>query len=131
MKKIIRLTESDLLRMIKRMVKESKGNINETMSSDIVLINDEDINEDEIVKKEEFINKYGERIVMVEMNNGDVLIKHSDVGNKFMLFDSLLQKTGEHHYRLRIYFNEEERGYIASFFNGTNYESLIPGLSVR
>ena len=127
MKKIIRLTESDLVRMIKRVV---KGSINESMNNDIVLIDDEDINEDDIVKKEEFINKYGERIIMIEMSDGEVLIKHSDVNKKFMLFDSLIQKTGDH-YRLRIYFNEEERGYIASFFNGTNYESLIPGLSVR
>jgi hypothetical protein len=67
---------------------------------------------------------------MIEMSDGEVLIKHSDVNKKFMLFDSLIQKSGDH-YRLRIYFNEEERGYIASFFNGTNYESLIPGLSVR
>jgi hypothetical protein len=127
MKKIIRLTESDLVRMIKRVV---KGSINESMNNDIVLIDDEDINEDDIVKKEEFTNKYGERIIMIEMSDGEVLIKHSDVNEKFMLFDSLIQKSGDH-YRLRIYFNEEERGYIASFFNGTNYESLIPGLSVR
>lgn len=127
MKKIIRLTESDLVRMIKRVV---KGSINESMNNDIVLIDDEDINEEDIVKKEEFTNKYGERIIMIEMSDGEVLIKHSDVDDKFMLFDSLLQKTGDH-YRLLIYFNEEERGYIASFFNGTNYESLIPGLSVR
>jgi hypothetical protein len=127
MKKIIRLTESDLVRMIKRVV---KGSINESMNNDIVLIDDEDINEDDIVKKEEFTNKYGERIIMIEMSDGEVLIKHSDVNKKFMLFDSLIQKSGDH-YRLRIYFNEEERGYIASFFNGTNYESLIPGLSVR
>ena len=127
MKKIIRLTESDLVRMIKRVV---KGSINESMNNDIVLIDDEDINEDDIVKKEEFTNKYGERIIMIEMSDGEVLIKHSDVNKKFMLFDSLIQKTGDH-YRLRIYFNEEERGYIASFFNGTNYESLIPGLSVK
>jgi len=127
MKKIIRLTESDLVRMIKRVVKDS---INESMNNDIVLIDDEDINEDDIVKKEEFTNKYGERIIMIEMSDGEVLIKHSDVNKKFMLFDSLIQKSGDH-YRLRIYFNEEERGYIASFFNGTNYESLIPGLSVR
>jgi rRNA pseudouridine-1189 N-methylase Emg1 (Nep1/Mra1 family) len=127
MKKIIRLTESDLVRMIKRVVKDS---INESMNNDIVLIDDEDINEDDIVKKEEFTNKYGERIIMIEMSDGEVLIKHSDVNEKFMLFDSLIQKSGDH-YRLRIYFNEEERGYIASFFNGTNYESLISGLSVR
>jgi hypothetical protein len=127
MKKIIRLTESDLVRMIKRVV---KGSINESMNNDIVLIDDEDINEDDIVKKEEFTNKYGERIIMIEMSDGEVLIKHSDVNEKFMLFDSLIQKSGDH-YRLRIYFNEEERGYIASFFNGTNYESLISGLSVR
>jgi rRNA pseudouridine-1189 N-methylase Emg1 (Nep1/Mra1 family) len=127
MKKIIRLTESDLVRMIKRVVKDS---INESMNNDIVLIDDEDINEEDIVKKEEFTNKYGERIIMIEMSDGEVLIKHSDVNEKFMLFDSLIQKSGDH-YRLRIYFNEEERGYIASFFNGTNYESLIPGLSVR
>ena len=127
MKKIIRLTESDLVRMIKRVV---KGSINESMNNDIVLIDDEDINEDDIVKKEEFTNKYGERIIMIEMSDGEVLIKHSDVNKKFMLFDSLIQKSGDH-YRLRIYFNEEERGYIASFFNGTNYESLISGLSVR
>lgn len=127
MKKIIRLTESDLVRMIKRVV---KGSINESMNNDIVFIDDEDINEDDVVKQDEFINKYGETIIMLEMNDGEVLIKHSDVDDKFMLFDSLLQKTGDH-YRLLIYFNEEERGYIASFFNGTNYESLIPGLSVR
>jgi hypothetical protein len=127
MKKIIRLTESDLVRMIKRVVKDS---INESMNNDIVLIDDEDINEEDIVKKEEFTNKYGERIIMIEMSDGEVLIKHSDVNEKFMLFDSLIQKSGDH-YRLRIYFNEEERGYIASFFNGTNYESLISGLSVR
>ena len=127
MKKIIRLTESDLVRMIKRVV---KGSINESMNNDIVFIDDEDINEDDVVKQDEFINKYGERIIMIEMSDGEVLIKHSDVDDKFMLFDSLIQKTGDH-YRLRIYFNEEERGYIASFFNGTNYESLIPGLSVR
>jgi hypothetical protein len=113
--------------MIKRVVKDS---INESMNNDIVLIDDEDINEEDIVKKEEFTNKYGERIIMIEMSDGEVLIKHSDVNEKFMLFDSLIQKSGDH-YRLRIYFNEEERGYIASFFNGTNYESLISGLSVR
>jgi hypothetical protein len=95
--------------------------IQEMMGSRTTFV--DDIDKDDISKSDELINKYGEKITLVEMSNGDVLIKHTDFRNRFMLLDSLISKFGDKVF-LGITLHREEKEFLRNFLMGTKYEDL-------
>ena len=95
--------------------------IQEMMGSKTTFNND--IDEKDISRVDEFTNKYDEKITLIEMNNGDVLIKHEDFHNRFILLDSLITKFGDK-VLLGISLHREEKEFLSNFLMGTKYESL-------
>jgi hypothetical protein len=78
-----------------------------------------------IVKEDNYINKYGESIDMIETEDGDVYLKHEDYKNKFIKLDELLNKFQDEIY-LSIVLHQEEKEFITNFLSGTKYEYTIP-----
>jgi hypothetical protein len=78
-----------------------------------------------IVKEDNYINKYGESIDMIETEDGDVYLKHEDYKNKFIKLDELLNKFQDEIY-LSIVLHQEEKEFITNFLLETKYEYTIP-----
>jgi hypothetical protein len=95
--------------------------IREMMGSDPTFVND--IDKGDISKSDELINKYGDKITLIEMNNGDVLIKHRDYYNRFILIDNLITKFMDKVF-LGITLHREEKEFLRNFLMGTKYEDL-------
>jgi hypothetical protein len=78
-----------------------------------------------IVKEDNYTNKYGENIDMIETEDGDVYIKHEDYKNNFIKLDNLFINYDDQ-ITFFIVLHQEEKEFISNFLLGTKYEYLIP-----
>jgi hypothetical protein len=89
-----------------------------------------------IVREDNYINKYGENIDMIETEDGDVYLKHEDYKNEFIKFDDLIRvyrwssygPKYEDQTKLSIVLHSEEKEFVTNFLLGTKYEYLIPDI---
>jgi hypothetical protein len=89
-----------------------------------------------IVREDNYINKYGENIDMIETEDGDVYLKHEDYKNEFIKFDDLVRvyrwssygPKYEDQTKLSIVLHSEEKEFVTNFLLGTKYEYLIPDI---
>jgi hypothetical protein len=78
-----------------------------------------------IVKEDNYTNKYGENIDMIETEDGDVYIKHEDYKNDFIKLDNLFINYDDQ-ITFFIVLHQEEKEFISNFLLETKYEYLIP-----
>lgn len=90
--------------------------------------------QENIIRKNHFTNKYGETMNLIEKDNGDVYLKHDDYKNKYIKLDDLVKDYKWSQYgdnykdeiRLSIILNKEEKDFLCDFLKSTKYDYLIP-----
>ena len=93
-----------------------------------------DKNDLNVVREDNYLNKYYENIDMLETEDGDVYLKHEDFHNNFIKLDDLVRNYRwstygpkyEDEIKLAIGIHKEEKEFITNFLVGTKYEYLIP-----
>ena len=108
--------------------------INEMMGNDDTQMND-------YVKMDEFVNEQGEVLTLIELNDGEVLLKHSDgehVKSEFLPdvtnftpLDKLTYPYEGMRDKLMFYLRNTEKEFLSNFLINTKYEYLIPNLKPK
>lgn len=83
------------------------GNINES--------EEDDINGLQIINKETYINKYGEELTMVRLDNGKILFKHSDYKDEFIPIEEVIERDFLGNERYMVILSRDEKEFVNNF----------------